>query len=69
MGRHTNTAAAVDDDVIPARVRKWLYGIVTAAMPLLVTYGILDEARAPLWIALVAQVLATTTAYAHTRAE
>lgn len=47
-------------------VRRWLYGIITAAVPLLVVYGIIEAATAPLWLALAASVLATTTALAHT---
>ena len=46
-------------------VRKWLYGVSLAAVPLLVAYGVLDEAAAPLWIALVASVLAPTLALTH----
>lgn len=57
---------STDTDLVPVRVRRWLYGIATALVPLLVAYGILDEAVAPLWVALAAQVLATATAYAHT---
>lgn len=47
-------------------VRKWAYGVITAAVPLLVVYGIIEAAAAPLWLALAASVLATTTALAHT---
>jgi hypothetical protein len=46
-------------------VRKWLYGVSLTAVPLLVAYGVLDEAAAPLWIALVASVLAPTLALTH----
>lgn len=48
------------------QVRRWAYGIITAAVPLLVVYGIIEAATAPLWLALAASVLATTTALAHT---
>ena len=50
------------------QVRRWAYGIITAAVPLLVVYGIIEAATAPLWLALAARVLATTTALAHTPA-
>ena len=48
------------------QVRAWLYGIVTAIVPLLTIYGILDQTAAPLWLALGASVLGTSTALAHT---
>jgi len=47
-------------------VRKWAYGIITAAVPLLVVYGIIEAATAPLWLALAASILGTATAFAHT---
>lgn len=55
--------------LIPLQVRRWLYGITTAAVPLLVAYGIIDEAVAPLWVGLAMQVLATATAFANTPAQ
>lgn len=47
-------------------VRRWAYGILTALVPLLVVYGVLDDQSAPLWVALGASVLGTSTALAHT---
>ena len=47
------------------QVRRWAYGIITAAVPLLVVYGIIEAATAPLWLALAASVLGTATALAH----
>ena len=52
----------------PAR-RKWLYVVLTAAVPLLITYGVLTETTAPLWLSLAAAVLGTGTAAAHTPQE
>lgn len=49
-------------------VRRWLYGVTTALVPLLVAYGIIDEATSPLWIALAVQVFATATAFVNTPA-
>ena len=49
-------------------VRRWAYGIITALVPLLVVYGLVEEATAPLWIALASSVLGTTTALLHTPA-
>lgn len=46
--------------------RQWLYGVVTALVPLLVLYGVLDDQAAPLVLAAVAAFLATGTATAFT---
>lgn len=46
----------------------WVYGIITALVPLLVVYGLVEEATAPLWLALASSVLGTTTALLHTPA-
>lgn len=48
------------------QVRAWLYGIITAAVPILTVYGIVDQTTAPLWLSLAASVLATSTALVHT---
>ena len=46
-------------------VRRWLYGISTAIVPILVIYGVIESETAPMWIALAASVLGTGTALAH----
>lgn len=46
-------------------VRRWLYGIATALVPILVVYGVIESSTAPMWVALVASVLGTGTALAH----
>lgn len=46
-------------------VRKWIYGISLAAVPLLVLYGVIDESAAPLWVALIGAVVAPTLALTH----
>lgn len=48
------------------QVRQWLYGIVTALVPLLTLYGVIDDTAAPLWAAVAASVLSTSTALIHT---
>jgi hypothetical protein len=53
------------DKLMSREGRKWLYGVALAAVPLLVTYGVISEASAPLWIAAVAAVLAPTLALTH----
>ena len=50
---------------IPAHIRKWIYGITLAGIPLLVVYGIVDESAAPLWVALVGAILAPGLALAN----
>lgn len=45
--------------------RKSLYVISLAVIPLLVFYGVITEDAAPLWIALVASILAPSMALAH----
>lgn len=37
--------------------RRWLYGVLIAAVPLLVAYGVLEESAAPLWIAAAGAVV------------
>lgn len=47
-------------------VRRWAYAVITALVPLLVVYGVLEAETGPLWLALGASVLGTGTALAHT---
>ncbi len=46
-------------------VRKSLYLVSLAAIPLLVFYGVITEDAAPLWLALVGSILAPSMALAH----
>lgn len=48
------------------QTRGYIYRILTAVVPLLITYGVLDDHSAPLWIALGAAVLGTGLASANT---
>ena len=41
--------------------RKWVYGIVIAALPVLAAYGILGTDDAPMWVALAAAVLGVSS--------
>lgn len=45
--------------------RKWIYRVCLAAVPILVLYGVIDEASAPLWVALIGAVVAPTLALTH----
>lgn len=47
-------------------VRRWIYGVATAALPLLVAYGILDAKDAPLWVAVAGSLLVPGMAFVHT---
>lgn len=62
MGKHSKERISW----LTPQVRGWLYGIITALVPLLIIYGVLDEQAAPLWLALAASILGTSTALAHT---
>ena len=50
---------------IPMEVRRWIYGVALAAVPLLVALGIVEESIAPLIIALVGAVIAPGLALAN----
>lgn len=54
------------DQILTPAVRQWLYGIITAAVPILIAYGVVESADAALWVALAAAVLGTGTAVLHT---
>lgn len=51
------------------KVRQWLYIVVTAGVPLLIAYGIVDAVQAALWLALAAAVLGTGTAAVAVRSQ
>ena len=66
MGNHEETPETETlTELIPPPVRSWLYGIATALIPLLSTYGFISDQTAPLWIALAGAILATGTALAY----
>ena len=62
MGRHSQERF----NWLTPQVRTWIYRVIIALVPLLIIYGVLDEQTAPLWIALAASILGTSTALAHT---
>lgn len=62
MGKHSTERVSW----LTPQARGWLYGVLTALIPLLITYGVLDQQTAPLWLALGASILGTSTALAHT---
>lgn len=50
---------------IPAHVRSYAYSVLLAAVPILIVYGILDEATAALWVGLAGAVLGLGTAVTY----
>lgn len=46
-------------------VRRWIYGVAIAALPLLIGFGTITEADAPLWAALVGAILVPGLAVAN----
>lgn len=46
--------------------RAWLYRVLTAVLPILIAYGVLDGQEAALWLALAGSVLGTGMAALHT---
>ncbi|TWS27275.1 hypothetical protein FK530_19205 [Tsukamurella conjunctivitidis] len=46
--------------------RRWLYGILTVAAPILVVYGIVEQETVTLWLSLAATILIGGTAALHT---
>jgi hypothetical protein len=50
---------------IPMEVRRWIYGVLLAAVPLLVALGIIEDEIAPLIIALVGAIVAPGLALAN----
>lgn len=59
MNTHRTPGPARIGPVIPARTRRWLYGIAAAAAPLVTVYGLVTEDQAVLWLNLVGAVLFT----------
>lgn len=47
------------------RVRRYTYGVFAAIVALLISYGVLDNQTAPLWLALATALLGFGTAGAH----
>lgn len=46
--------------------RAWIYRVLVAAVPVLIAYGVLDEATAAVWIGLAAAVLGVGLAAVNT---
>lgn len=47
-------------------LRRWIYGVATAGLPLLIAYGVVAEAQAPLWASLISAVLVPGLAWVNT---
>lgn len=48
------------------QMRRWVYGIALAVVPILTAYGLISEDLAPLWISLISAVLVPSLALANT---
>lgn len=46
--------------------RAWIYRVLVAAIPVLIAYGIVDQATAAVWIGLAAAVLGVGLAAVNT---
>lgn len=57
--RHRRPGSAVQGPIVPAAVRRWLYGIAAAAAPLVTVYGYVTDQQAVLWLNLAGAVLFT----------
>lgn len=53
------------DWLVSREGRKWVYGVCLAVVPLLVAYGVIDGEAAPLWIAVIAALVAPSLALAN----
>lgn len=52
-------------DLIPTKVRRWLYPVAVAVIALAAGYGLISDEVAPLWLALAAALLSAGTATAY----
>lgn len=52
-------------DIIPARLRGYLYPIALAALLLLAGYGVIEESKVALWAGLVTAIFGLSTATAY----
>lgn len=63
------TEVQITHPVVPwltAPRRRWLYGVITAAQPLLVALAGASDSAIPLLVAVVLAAIGTGTATAHT---
>lgn len=44
-------------EYVSADVRRWLYGVAVAVLPLAAAYGLVDNSTAPLWLSFIAAFL------------
>jgi hypothetical protein len=51
---------------IPQHVRAWIYRVATAAMPLAITWGIVNDKDAALWLGVISAVLVPGLAAVNT---
>lgn len=49
------------EDFWTAKRRAWLYGIATAAVPVLTAYGLVTSNEGGVWLMLIAAILGTSS--------
>lgn len=59
MNAHRRPGSARRGPLVPAGVRRWLYGIAAAGAPLATVYGLVTEHESVLWLNLAGAVLFT----------
>lgn len=59
MSKHRKPGPTHLGALLSPTVRRWLYGIAAAALPLGAAYGLVDDTRVPLWLNLAGAVLLT----------
>lgn len=59
MNTHRTPGPTACGALVPARARRWLYGIAAAAAPLTVAYGYVTDSQAVLWLNLAGAALFT----------
>lgn len=56
-------------EFVPQNIRRRLYLVTSAALPLLVLYGYISDTSAPLWLALANAAMIAPLAASHTPRE
>lgn len=45
------------NDFLTPAVRRWMYGLAVAALPILVYFGLVEPEASPLWLAFIVAFL------------
>ena len=67
MGKYEAPTRSVWEALNPSpAARRWLYGVLLAAQPLVVAYGLVTDAEAALWLGVASAVLGLSVAFPNT---